>query len=214
MIEEHIFLPRNIIVAITAHRSLGPAVRIVVLVAFATACQRLGVKYGFDMAVRALQRSVRAMQYVFRISVVVEPNIVKTFRHMAGVAALTEVALVIVVFAVACNAVRIHFIAKRIVAVTVVADQQGMFAHQVERRIPRVIERGVMPVGGLVAVSALLATAPIVCVVLGMAAEAGCRGFNKGVVSMTIQAAGRRVITDQLETGKRVVKRHILPADR
>ena len=130
------------------------------------------------------------MQGVFCINIVVEPDIVKTLRHMAGVTALSEVAVVVVVFAVTCNTGCVHYVTERIVAVAIVADQQGMFAQQVERRIPRMVKRGVMPVSRLVAVSAMLATAPVVSIVLCMATEAGGRRFDKAVIGMAVKAAG------------------------
>lgn len=126
------------------------------------------------------------MQGVFCISIVVEPDIVKTLRHMAGVTALSEVAVMVVVFAVTCNAVCVHHVTEWIFAMAIVADQQGMFAQQVERRIPCMVKRGVMPVSRLVAVSALLATAPIVSIVFGMATEAGGRRFDKAVIGMAV----------------------------
>ena len=75
------------------------------------------------------------------------------------------------------------------------------------------VERGVMPVSRLVAVSALLATAPIVGIVLGMATEAGGRRFDKAVIGMAVKAASRCVIADQFEAGIGVVKCHVFPPD-
>lgn len=61
VIEEHIFAPGDVVVTITAQGPLCAAMRVVVLVAFATARQWLGVEDGVDMTVSTLNRSVRTM---------------------------------------------------------------------------------------------------------------------------------------------------------
>ena len=174
-----------------------PTVRVVVLVAFAATGQRFLIEDGFEMAGLTFERRMCPVQYVIRVSVVVENEVCKTLRCVTGIATLSHVAVVIVVFAVAREAARIHLIVERVIAMAVAADEQGMLAGQFERGIACVIERGVLPLGRLVAVTALLAAAAIVGVVFGMARIAGARCVDKGMFGMATEAGGGFMATDQ-----------------
>ncbi|MDH3947244.1 MAG: hypothetical protein OET45_11265, partial [Chromatiales bacterium] len=110
-----------------------------------------------------------------RVNVVIEGHLGKTLGHMTCIATLSKMPFVIVIIPMAGNAGRIHGVTEGVVAVTVVANQQRMFANQVERGIACMVKGGVMPVRRLMTVVAFLSAAPIVCVVFGMAPKA-CRG--------------------------------------
>ncbi|MCW9079632.1 MAG: PHP domain-containing protein [Gammaproteobacteria bacterium] len=103
-----------------------------------------------------------------RVSVVIEDHLGKTLGHMAGIATLSKMPLVIVIIPMAGNAGSIHGVAEGVLAVTVVANQQSMFANQIERSITCVVKGGVMPVCRLMAIAAFLSAAPVVCVIFGM----------------------------------------------
>ena len=165
--------------------------------AFAAAGQRFLIEDGLDMAGFAFERYMCAVQYMVRICVVVENDVGKAFRYVAGLATLSHVAVVIVVFAVAGKTAGIHLVAERIVAVAIATDEQRMLAGQFESGIACVIERGVLPLGWLVTVVALLTTAAIVGVVFGMARIAGARCVDKGMFGMAAEAAGGLMATDQ-----------------
>ena len=139
---------------------------------------------------------MRTMKHVVGIDVVVETEVVETFWNVTGIATFPEVPVVIVVLAVAGDTRRIHSVAKRIVTVAVATDQRSVLADQREGCIASMVERGVMPVGRLVAVAALLAAAAVMRIVLSMTAETGCRYFSKGVFNMTVETPGCCVVTN------------------
>ncbi len=66
------------------------------------------------------------------VSVVIEGHLGKSRRHMACIATLAKVFVVIVIILMAGNAGRIHGVTERVVAVTVVTNQHRMFANKVE----------------------------------------------------------------------------------
>lgn len=71
-----------------------------------------------------------------------------------------------------------------------------------------------MPVRRLMAVAAFLSAAPIVRVILGMAAKARRRYIAKSVIGVAVETACCCMAADQRKAGLIVVKRHILPASR
>jgi hypothetical protein len=154
------------------------------------------------------------MECMTRVSVVIEDHLGKTLGHMAGIATLSKMPLVIVIIPMAGNAGSIHGVAEGVLAVTVVANQQSMFANQIERSITCVVKGGVMPVCRLMAIAAFLSAAPVVCVIFGMAAKARRRCIGKGVIGMAIETTRCCMAADQREAGLIVVKRHNLPASR
>ena len=148
------------------------------------------------------------------VDVMVEGDFDKPFRNVTHIAALSEMRFMVVVVPMAGDTGCIHGVAERVVRVTIVADQQTMFAQQFERCIPRMIERGIVPVSRFVAVSAFLAAAPIMRIVLGMTAVAGSRRFGKRVIGMTRKAGCRLMLADQCEVGLCVVERNVHPVGR
>ena len=154
------------------------------------------------------------MERVTRIRVVIESHLSKALRHVACVAAFSKMPVVIVIVLMAGNACGIHRVTEGIVAVTVAAHQRRVFADQIERGIAGMVKRCVMPVSWLMAVAALLSAAPIVRIIVGMAAEA-CRGrVDKGVIGMAVKTARCCMAADQRETGLLVIKRHVFPTSR
>ena len=71
-----------------------------------------------------------------------------------------------------------------------------------------------MPVRRLMAVAAFLSAAPIVCVILGMAAKARRGYIDKSVIGVAVETACCGMAADQRKAGLIVIKRHILPASR
>ena len=214
MIEEYVFLPGLFIVAVAAHCALGSAVGVVVFVTLAASCQRLRLKQGLDMAGGAFDRDVGSMERVTRVRVVIESHLSKALRHVAGVAAFSKMPVVVVIVLMAGNACGIHRVTEGVVAMTVGAHQRRVFAGQVERGIAGMVKRCVMPVSRLMAVAALLSAAPIVRIIVGMAAEACRGGVGKGMIGMAVETARCCMAADQREIGLLVVKRHVFPARR
>ena len=140
MIEEYVFLPGLFVVAITAHLSLRSIVWIIVFVTVTTIGQWFCFKQGFDVAGGAFHGDVCAMERMLGIDVMIESNLDKTVWNMACVATLPEVCFMVVVVPVAGDTCSVHGVAERVVRVTIVADQQTMFAEQFERCIPRMVE--------------------------------------------------------------------------
>jgi len=146
------------------------------------------------------------------VRIVIEGDLDKPLGHMACVAALAKMPFVIVIIPMAGNARSIHGVTEGVVAVTVVANQHRVFANQVKRGIAGVVKRGVLPVSRLMTVAAFLSAAPIVRVVLGMAAKT-CRGrIGKDVIGMAVETACCCMAADQRKAGLVMVKGHKLPA--
>lgn len=129
MIEEYIFRPGVFVVAIGAHRALCAAVRIIVFVTVATACQRLRFEQGLDVAGRTFHCDVCPMECMIGVDVMVEGDLDEPFRNVTRIAALSEMRLMVVVISMAGDTCGIHGIAERFVRMAIVADQQTVFAH-------------------------------------------------------------------------------------
>ena len=97
--------------------------------------------------------------------------------RLGGMAVFTfgaVMAVVVVIFEMAADAVHLHDIIKRVLAVTITAGKQRVFAFEWEFRVARMIETGVCPGTRVVAVITLFATSALVHIVLRVAAEACC----------------------------------------
>ena len=105
--------------------------------------------------------------------------------------------VVVIVFQVAADTFRIHFIGKRIRAVTILTRQQGVTPQQAEICVAIVIETRISPCNRIVAIFALLPAATFVCIIGGMAAVAGFRRVLEELRFVTVKACSIRVITNQ-----------------
>jgi hypothetical protein len=104
MIEEYVLGPRLLVVTVFARRALRPLVRIVFLMTAAAKRRRLGIEYGFNVTGRALNTGVRATERVLCIDIVIKRDLYPFVSDMAGVATLSKVPVMIVVFLVAGEA--------------------------------------------------------------------------------------------------------------
>ena len=104
MIEEYVLGPRLLVVTVLARRALRSFMRIVFLMTAAAKRRRLGIEYGFNVARRALNVGVRPAERVLCIDIVIKRDLYPFVSDMAGVATLSKVPVMIVVFLVAGEA--------------------------------------------------------------------------------------------------------------
>ena len=104
MVEEDVFSPRLLVVAVFADFPLGTFVRVVFLVTVAANRRGLSFKHRFNMAGRTFNIGVRAAKGVSGVDVVIERKLHPLIGNMAGVTLLTKVPVVIIVVVVAGEA--------------------------------------------------------------------------------------------------------------
>jgi hypothetical protein len=214
VIEEDIVLPRQFAVAVKALRTLRPLMGVIVLMARETVPSQFRFEDWLDVAGFAFSLSMRADQCVFRVFFMIEMDVSPTAAGVAGLTGFAEVAFVIVVLQVAGNTGRIEFIGERVLAVAAGTFLFGMLAVQQEIRVAVVIETGVVPAFRAVTVSALVAAAPFMRVVLGMTVVALGRRVLERVVLMAIEAGGLQVFADQRISGRIMIEFDVLPFHR
>lgn len=200
--------------AVETLRALRAFMSIIVFVAGQAVALELHVEDRLDMTGGALDFAVRTDQRVAGILAMVEVNVRPTATGVAGFAALTEMSFVIIVFAVAGDAGHIELIGERVLAVAAVAALLGMLAVEHEIRIPVVIEARIVPAARAVAVTARIATAAIMCIVLRMTVIALGRCTLERVISMAVEARGFLVLADQGVSGGFVVELDVEPLRR
>ena len=163
------------------------------------------------MAGHALELHVCAMEGVIRVDFVIKCDEFKSVRRMAGFALVAEVTVVVVIFKMAGNARATQAVTERILAVSVTACEQSMFAGQLEGRVTGVVKRGILPSSRLVTVLTLFPAAPGVGVIARMASITGCWCFGEGLVGVAVEAACRLMFSDQLKVRRIVVEEYFRP---
>ena len=83
--------------AVLANGSLGSLVWVIFFMTVATACRWLGIKQGLDVATRAFNIGMRALERVSGIDVVIECQLRPLVGDMACFAAFAKVPVMIVV---------------------------------------------------------------------------------------------------------------------
>ena len=121
MIEEYVIRPRNLVVTVVADRALGAFVRIVVFVTGETIGLEFDDENRLDVALFALDRLVRAIQWMIRIRIVIERDLLPVFSNVAGLAGLAEMTFVVVALCVAGVAIDLQAVGEGVTAVTVIA---------------------------------------------------------------------------------------------
>ena len=149
------------------------------------------------MTIDAGNGLMRSVPYKIGIPVMIKASGWPFIIGMAAPAVCAVMTVVVIVFQVATDTFRIHFIGKRIRAVTILARQQGVTPQQAKIRIAIVIETRISPVNRVVAIFALLSAATIVCIIGSMAAVAGFRRVLEDLRFVTVKACSIQVITDQ-----------------
>ena len=145
MVEEHVLRPCDLVVAVQALLTLGAGMRIVILVATQAVVRKLDLEDRLDVARGALGFRVLASQCMARIRSMIEADGGPFFRHMAGLAGLSEMPLVIVVLEMTGHTRHVEFVGERIFAVTVAAFGQCVTSGERETRVPPVIEFRIGP---------------------------------------------------------------------
>ena len=107
-----------------------------------------------DGLVRAVQREVGS-------EIVIESCCVPGFTRVAGTTVVAATPFVVIVFEMTTDTSHIHDIGKRILAVAVGAGQSCVFELQWKIRVVVMVETGVVPGTGVVAVLALLTATPL-----------------------------------------------------
>lgn len=214
VVEKDIVLPRRFTVAVEALRALCALVGVIVLVTRETVAFQLHFVNRLDVAGSTLGFPVRTDQCVAGVFLMIEMHIGPAAAGVTGLAALSEMTLVIVVFPVAGDARHVEFVGERVVAVAAIAILLRMLAIQWEIRIAIVIEARIVPAPRVVAVAALVAAAAIVRIVFRMAVVAFSRRILKRIVGMAVQALGLLVLADQRIIGGVVIELDIVPFHR
>ena len=109
----------------------------------------------------------------------------------------TVMTVVVIVFEMATDTPHVHFIGKRIHAVTIITSQLGMAPEQHEVCITGVIEARVGPRSRVVTFLALLSVATLVGVIGSMAAEASFGRVLEDLGLVTVEAGGVRMIANK-----------------
>lgn len=211
VIEKHVILPCTLVVTIVAYDPQGLVVRIIRRMTSEAPAFKRDIENRFDVARGALDRLVRAVQRVVRVDVVIEVDRRPLFITVTLGTFRTKMAIVRVIVEMTSCALRIQRVGKRIGAMAGVAGEIRMPAKKRKIRVAIMIEPGIEPSGGRVAVLALITAATVVYVVLGMAAETIVRGADKGLVFVAVQAGWLPVFADQGITGRIVVEFHSGP---
>ena len=104
---------------------------------------------------------VRAVQGEVRGDIVIECCYLPRLTAVARATVVTAMPFVVIVFEVATDTSHVHDISKRIFTVAVGAGQSRVLELQWEVRVVAVVETGVVPGAGIVAVFTLLAATPL-----------------------------------------------------
>ena len=78
-----------------------------------------------------------------------------------------------------------------------VAVLLSVLAIEGEVRVTCVIETGVLPARGFVAIVAFIAAAAVVRIIFGVATEAGCRRVGECVIGVAVETGRLLVFADQ-----------------
>jgi hypothetical protein len=98
VIEEHVFRPRYIVVAVLALDALRAQMRVVFLVTGIASRRQCNFEDGFNMARFALEFFMRAMNFMVGIDIVIKHDASPVSGAVAGLTNVTEVSIMIVVF--------------------------------------------------------------------------------------------------------------------
>lgn len=182
MIKERCIFPHGFVVAIGTLFALRAIVRVVLEMAGDTGCTRGCREYWLDVTIDAGIIGMRSVQLELSVPVVIEQRLGPCHAVVAVTAFRSVVPFMLVVFKVTTDAGHIHFVAKRIVAVTVITSELCMMAFKRKVGISRVVEAGVGPRCRVVAILALVPAAPIMMIIFRMAVVAriwcACEFFN------------------------------------
>ena len=120
-------------------------------------------------------------------------------------------AFVLIVFQVTTDARRFQFVAEGVLGMAIAAGQLSVTAIQWKFRIAGMIEAGVRPVRGVVTVPALVATFPIVFVIVLVAGETGVRRPFKQLDFVAILARSFSVFADERVVRRIMVEVNVYP---
>lgn len=129
---------------------------------------------------------------------------------MAGLTFRAIAALMNVIFSVATGTRCVERVGEWVVAVAVIAGQHGVLELQREVRLA-VIKTGVVPIAGIVAIVALITTAPVVRVILCMASNTGGRRVLVRLIRVTVGTARLLVPAEQRVPGSFMIESNVKP---
>ena len=196
MVEKDLVLPGVFVVAVCTRCSQRAVVSIVFFVAGQAVSGQRRIENGLDMAGRAFDVRVRAVEGVAGVQGMIELHLGPSDTHMARLALPAEMALVVVVFLVTSDALHGELVRKRIVAMASVAVLLRMFVIERKASVATVIKAGVVPAERAVACTTLVAAAPFVRIILGMASVARRRRIGERIVGVTVEAGRFLVFAD------------------
>lgn len=146
------------------------------------------------MTIDAGDVPVRSVQIEIGVPVMIEATSWPFIVRMANRAICAVMTVVVIVFQVATDTCRVHFIGKWIRAVTIITGQQGVTPQQREVCIASMIETGIGPRNRVVAIFAFVTASTFVRVIGGMAVVARTRRILEDLSLVTVKACGVRMI--------------------
>lgn len=132
MVKEDVLAPRLFVVTVLAGFSLGTLVRVIVLVAQTASARGLSVKNRLDVAGRAFNTRMRTAEGMLRVDVMIEGQLCPLAGHVAGVAALAKMPVMIVIVAVTGEAGCGQLIGKWVFAVAIITCECRVLPGQTE----------------------------------------------------------------------------------
>ena len=120
--------------------------------------------------------------------IVIESCRVPRFTAVARTTVVAAMPFVIIVFEVTTDTSHIHDIVERVFAVTVGAGQGRVLKLERKVRVAAVIEAGVVPGTGVVAILTLFTAASLVRIILGVTAVTSGRRILMCLISVTVSA--------------------------
>jgi len=128
MIEPRCFFPGRLRVTVLALVTLLALVHFIFKMARGTGGAWRCIEYWFNVTIDAVNRFMRTVQHEFGVPVMLEASRRPLVIGMASSTVGAVVAVVVVILEVATDTSHVHFVGKRIFAVTVVASQLSVAA--------------------------------------------------------------------------------------
>ena len=165
-----------------------------------------------DMTGAALEWFMCAVQRMPGVSIMVELHGGPGSADMAGIARVTEMACMVVVFQVAAGTSSIELVRERILAMAIATGQVRMAASQRKPCVTCMIEARIAPSGRRMAIAALLAATSVMGVIFGMAAVAGGPRVPESLVRVAGSAFSVEVVANEREPRGVMIKLDVQPA--
>ena len=209
--EKYRILPVHFRVAALTLGAQHSFVRILIQMTRVAARQQLHGEDRLDVAVVARKSLMPAEEFVIGLHVVIKGRFCPLGADMAGVTLLTAMLVMRIIFEMTGHAGHIHLVFKRILRVAVAASRLSVLAFQRKFRVAHMVEAGVMPVGGVMAILTLFPAATLMGIILGVTTETSGRGVEERPVLVAVSARRFLVLADQRKVRRIVIEFRIGP---